>query len=119
SNVIILEIWFPNGTPAARAALLADVSRLDANNRFRLVDIPDVLLPQGAGYRIGALFLNGFRDLQAILATGFSTDPVISFVTNRFISNGIPAPTLPTESFPSVNPAFFGPSFEFRRVNAV
>ena len=87
SGVLLASATVPSGTTAP----------LDASGKFRAVDIPDVLLPQGSNYAVGALFLADSGDKQAFNWTSSATAPGISFVEGRFDSQGGAVLTFPIE----------------------
>ena len=85
AGILIASATVPSGT----AATLLD--------GFRFVDIADVALPVGNGYVVGALFLDGSPDRQALSLSGLGTASGITYVQGRFI-NGPVTLTLPTTS---------------------
>jgi hypothetical protein len=93
-----IGLWDPAGNLIAYATVPSGTAATLIAG-FRVVDIPDVLLPIGSGYTVGAVFLAGSADLQAINLTGISTPAGITFVEGRFINNGLATLTRPTTSF--------------------
>jgi hypothetical protein len=84
---------------------------------FRYASIAPLNLLAGQNYWIGALYLNGNDPLIFPgSATGFTTDPAVTFVENGFrggSSLSFPNQTLGTQ------PAYFGPDFEFNPTSPV
>jgi hypothetical protein len=75
-----------------------------------MVDIIDLVLPQGNGYRIGAYYHDGSMDLISIQAGGFEHHSAIEFVGSTFTLR-VADLTRPSQRYPAHDPASFGPSF--------
>lgn len=93
SGTLLTSTTIPAGTAAA---LL---------NGFRYVTIPSLILSPGT-YNIGAVYSSS-ADPTAFNATGFSTDPHITFVGSRGGPGVLINPTFPLGN----NPGNFGPNF--------
>jgi hypothetical protein len=108
-----IGIWDSGGSLLASATVSSGT--IDPlTNQFRYVPIVPVLLAGGQDYRIGA-FYTGPADMVVLLASGFATDPVVTFVGARFASSGtLSDPTTPAG--PNLNPGYFGPNFQFAAV---
>jgi hypothetical protein len=105
-------IWNSSGNLLVSATVPAGtVAPLDANGLFRSVAIPDLWLPQAAGYRIGAWYNVGGIDAFEGGVANLNVDPAISFVRNLTATN-VPVLTFPAQSFSYRNPGYFGPGFE-------
>ena len=92
-------IWDSAGNLLVWATVPAGTAApLDLNNLFRLVDVPDLVLPQGTGYVVGALFLAHGGDLQASSLGGLTTASSINYDAGRFINNDVAALSFPTET---------------------
>jgi hypothetical protein len=91
-------LWDPSGNLIASATIPSGTAATLVDG-FREVAITPVALPIGSGYTVGALFIVGTADVQAITLTGISTAPGITYVGGRFINNGVASLTLPTSSF--------------------
>jgi hypothetical protein len=102
-----IGIWNSGGTLVA-SGNVGSGSSVTLVDRFRYVDIADILLPTGT-YTIGALFLTGNDPLIFRSgATGFASAPFITFAGNRFgFGPGLGLPTLTT----GTDPSYFGPNF--------
>jgi hypothetical protein len=112
-----IGLWNSAGMLLASATVSAGtVNPLSANGLFRTVAISNILLPQGTNYAVGAVFLSGSLDRQAGNLTGLTTPAEISYVTGRFINNGVASLTFPTSNFANGIP---GGSFEFVPVTPV
>jgi hypothetical protein len=109
------EIGIFNSGGTLLASAFTDAGTVDPLlNQFRYVPISPLVLAGGQDYRIGAFYLGS--DLVVVGfggATGFATDPAITFVGDRY-SPAPPVITLsdPTSSF-GANPGLFGPNFQF------
>jgi PEP-CTERM motif len=88
-------LWDPIGNLIASANVPTGTAAPILNG-FRFVDIPDVALPVGSGYTVGALLLNGSADGQARDLVNPAAAPGISIVGGRFINNGVASLTRPT-----------------------
>jgi hypothetical protein len=108
-----IGLWDPAGTLIASATVPSGTTAaLSADNLFRIVPITSVPLAVGNGYVVGAVFLSGSPDKQAIPSASLITTPAeITFVNGRVINNGIAALTRPTSAF---GIPFTGGSFEFQ-----
>jgi hypothetical protein len=112
----MVGIWDSGGTLLTSATIPAGtVAPLDANNMFRLIDIPDVVLPQANGYEIGALYQVFSLDEQAYNVTGLVVDPSIQFVASSAVASASGL-TFPNAHIASFDPGIFGPSFEVAAV---
>ncbi len=112
----MIGIWDSGGKLLTSATIPAGtVAPLDANNMFRLIDIPDVVLPQANGYEIGALYQVFSLDQQAYNVTGLVVDPSIQFVTSSAVASASGL-TFPNAHSANVDPGIFGPSFEVAAV---
>ena len=111
-----VSIWNNAGTLLATGGVPAGtVAPLDVNGLFRLVDIVDVLLPQAAGYRIGAYYLASSPDYwyQAAQVGGLQVNPAIQYVGARYaIGSTITDPIQPSPN----GPGPFGASFQIADV---
>lgn len=93
SGLLLASVTVPAGTAAP----------LDGSGVFREVTLSlPLFLAAGTNYAVGALFMTGSTDLQAINWTSSSTASGIQYVESRFI-NG-PA----TLTFPTSTGAFLG-----------
>jgi hypothetical protein len=108
-------IWNSFGNLLVSATVPAGTAApLDPNNLFRIVGTPNVVLPQGTGYRIAAYYESDppdFDPLQTV-ASNFDVDPSIAFVNSCYQAN-VATLTYPTQTASFENPGFFGPSFDF------
>ena len=102
-----IGIWNSAGTLLASGVVPAGTAgRLE--NQFRYIDITPITLLAGQTYTIGALYDTGTEPLLFPGdATGFATDPSITFLQSRFA--GGPTLTNPTGSVGTL-PAYFGPN---------
>ncbi|WP_413171157.1 DUF4082 domain-containing protein [Anabaena azotica] len=104
-----IGLWNSSGTLLASGTVSAGTTNALVGF-FRTVDIADTFLAQGNGYVVGAVFLVGSSDKQAINFVGLTTPSDISYVGGRFINNGVASLTFPTSNLASGIP---GGSFEF------
>ncbi len=108
-------IWNSAGTLLASTTIANGTAHgLDVNNLFRIKAITPVFLAQGNDYAVGAVFLQGSQDLQAINLVGLSTPPEITYGQTRFINNGVATLTFPT--FTISQNGLPGGSFQFTTV---
>ncbi|MBT9588006.1 hypothetical protein IV102_32015 [bacterium] len=78
-------------------------------NQFRYSPVAPTLLGAGLTFRIGAFYAAGSPELIRTGATGFATDPAITFVGGRIFLG--PALADPTGVF--AGNSIFGPNFNF------
>lgn len=80
-------------------------------NQFRYASMTPVSLIAGNTYEIGAVYHDSNDPLIFPgAATGFATDPNITFVENRYIAGGSLVAPMNTAG---TDPAYFGPNFMF------
>jgi len=79
-------------------------------NQFRYASITPITLTAGQNYRIGAVYTSGADALIFPgFASGFATDPGVTFVGSRFASGGsLTDPTVGSGN----DPSYFGPNFK-------
>ena len=106
-------IWDAAGVLLAFTTVPAGtVAPLDTSGLFRVVNIPDVFLPQGAGYVVGGEFAPGpIGDPLVTQWTTATTAPQIAYRRSRFVDNGSATLTFPTSSLPG-SQGIVGPSFQ-------
>jgi hypothetical protein len=97
-GTLLVSTTIPSGTSAT------------LDDKFRMVSVAPTNLTAGNEYFIGALFLTSNDGLIAGTATGFSTDPAITFIENSFKQGS--SLTFPS-STTGATPAYFGPNFTF------
>ena len=90
-------LWNPAGILIASATVPSGTATLLLDS-FRFVDIADVALPVGNGYVVGAVFLVGSPDRQALFLSSLTTASGINYVEGRLINNGLGTLSLPTTS---------------------
>ncbi len=94
-----IGIWNAAGALLASATVPSGTAApLDETGMFRMVDIPDIVLPLGTGYRVGATFLVGSPDHQAETSSP-TTIPEIAYIGGAFVNNGLPDLTFPSTDF--------------------
>ena len=92
-------LWNASGTLLASATVPAGTAApLDSSGLFRFVPITPITLPRGANYAVGAVFTFESFDAQAILWTAQTTAPGVQYDQARFINNGVPTLTFPTDT---------------------
>jgi hypothetical protein len=110
-----IGIWDSAMTLLASGVVPAGtVAPLDVNSLFRLVDISDIVLPQGTGYVVGAFYRAGSPERRTSNVNGLTVDPRIQFTASASspaFGTGLAFPS----PFASPNP-ILGPSFEISAV---
>ncbi len=89
-------------------------SPLDVNNLFRVKAITPFHLAQGNDYAVGAVFISGSTDLQAISFVGLATPPEIAYGQTRFNNNGVASLSFPASTITQTG--LPGGSFQFTPV---
>jgi hypothetical protein len=108
-------LWDSAGTLLASTTIAAGTANaLDVNGKFRIGAISTVHLAQGNNYVVGAVFLSGSADLQAINMVGLTTPPQISYGQTRFNNNGSSTLSFPTSTISQIG--LPGGSFQFTAV---
>ncbi|MBP6815881.1 MAG: PEP-CTERM sorting domain-containing protein [Burkholderiaceae bacterium] len=90
-------LWNSTGTLLASVTVGSGTSAALVDG-FRYVDIVDVPLAVGS-YTVGAFFIGGSQDPQALALVGLATAPGITYDVLRYI-NFVPSLTMPTTTSP-------------------
>jgi len=91
-----IGLWNSSGTLLIQGTVPAGTSAPLLDGIWRLVDVPDFILPAGLGYVVGATFNSGSADRQFTSIP--STISNVQWVEGRFINNGIAELTFPTST---------------------
>ncbi len=115
-------IWNSGGGLLA-SAIVGSGTSATLLGEFRLVDIPDFVLPVGTDYTVGA-FMSVQGDDIAMNWTSSATAPGVTFLQGRFgTANGPNGPidmlSRPTDTFAGVTNGLVGGSFVVAAVNNV
>jgi len=105
-------LWDSAGTLLASTTISAGtVNPLDATGKFRTTAIAPTFLAAGDDYVVGAVFLVGSGDLQAISMTGLTMGTGLTYGETRFNNNGVPSLSFPTNTISQIG--LPGGSFQY------
>lgn len=105
-------LWDSAGTLLASTTIAAGtVDPLDATGKFRTTAITPTFLAAGDDYVVGAVFVAGSGDLQAINMTGLAMGAGLAYGQTRFNNNGVASLSFPTSTIAQVG--LPGGSFQY------